>query len=258
MSCGCDIFNVGTWKAGSFSETIMELDALLTDIPFKTGYSPLRWRAAIDALLLKKSGVTLVDKMRTIVLFQGDLNYLKKYIVRHMMKDGEAYEQLAWEQYGSRKGNNAIDQALKKVLSFDLIRQARVDAAMCSKDAKSCYDRIIHAIASILMQKQNVPASACIYVFTTLQNTHHTVIIIYGDSNSGYGGTLWAVLYYDFGQGNDAGPAIWEVVSTPVLKMMKDEGFWFMYKTSIEGKELHFVVYIFVDDNYIIHSGQPG
>jgi hypothetical protein len=108
----------GTWKAGSFSETITELDALLTEIPLQNGYSPLRWRVAIDALLLNKSGVTLVEKLRKIVLFQGDFNYLNKYIERHMMKDGEAYEQLAYEQYGSREGNNAIDQALNKVLSF--------------------------------------------------------------------------------------------------------------------------------------------
>jgi hypothetical protein len=47
-------------------------------------------------------------------------------------------------------------------------------------------------------------------------------------------------------------------VSTPVLKMMKDEGFGFMYKTNIEGKQLHFVGYSFVDDTGIIQSGQPG
>jgi hypothetical protein len=47
-------------------------------------------------------------------------------------------------------------------------------------------------------------------------------------------------------------------VSTPVLKMMKDEGFEFMYKTSIKGKELHFVGYNFVDDTDIIQSRQPG
>jgi hypothetical protein len=120
-SCGCDIMHFGTWKAGSFSETITELDALLADIPLQTGYSPIRWRVAIDALLLKKAGVTLVEKLRTIVLFQGYFNYLNKYIGRHMMKDGEAYEQLAWEQYGSREGKNAIEQALNKVLSFDMI-----------------------------------------------------------------------------------------------------------------------------------------
>jgi hypothetical protein len=119
-----------------------------------------------------------------------------------MMKDGEAYEQLAWEQYGSREGNNVIKQALNKVLSFDLIRQAQMDAAMCSNDAKICYDRIVHSIASILIQQQNVPASACICVFTTRQNLHHTVMTIYGDSKSGYGGTLWAVPYAGVGQVN--------------------------------------------------------
>jgi hypothetical protein len=40
--------------------------------------------------------------------------------------------------------------------------------------------------------------------------------------------------------------------------MMKDEGFGFMYKTSIKGKQLHCVGYSFVDDTDIIQSGQPG
>jgi hypothetical protein len=133
-----------------------------------------------------------------------------------------------------------------------------VDEAMFSIDAKSYYDRIVHAIASILMQHHNVPASACICVFTTLQNLHQTVNTIYGDSKSGYGGNLWSVPYSGVGQGNGAGPEIMSVLSTPVLKMMKDEGFGFMYKTSIKRKELHFVGYSFVDDTDIIQSGQPG
>jgi hypothetical protein len=133
-----------------------------------------------------------------------------------------------------------------------------MDASMCSNDAKSCYDRIVHSITSILMQHHNVPVSACICVFTTLQNLHHTVRTIYGDSKSGYGGTLWAVSYSGVGKGNGAGPKIWAVMSTIVLKMMKDEGFGFMYKTSIEGKQLHFMGYRFVDDTDIIQSGQPG
>jgi hypothetical protein len=110
----------------------------------------------------------------------------------------------------------------------------------------------------MLMQHHNVPASACIRVLAMLQNLYHTVMTIYGDSKSGYGRTLWAVPYSGVGQGNGAGPAIWEVVSTPVLKMMKDEGIGFMYKKSIEVKQLHCVGYSFADDTYIIQSGQPG
>jgi hypothetical protein len=135
--------------------------------------------------------VTLVEKVRTIVLFQGDFNYLNNYIGCHIMKDREANEQLTWEQYGSREGKKAIDHSLNKVFSFDLIRKARVDAAMCSNDAKSCYDRIVHAIASILMQQQNVPASACICFFTyhAAEPAPHRQDNIYGDSKSGYEGT---------------------------------------------------------------------
>jgi hypothetical protein len=47
-------------------------------------------------------------------------------------------------------------------------------------------------------------------------------------------------------------------MSTPVLKMTKDEGFGCMYNTSIEWKELYFVGYSFVDDTDITQSGQPG
>jgi hypothetical protein len=55
-----------------------------------------------------------------------------------------------------------------------------------------------------------------------------------------------------------AGPGIWAVINTPVLKMMKDEGFGLMYKTSIEGKYPHFVGYSIVDDTDLIESGNPG
>jgi hypothetical protein len=103
-SCGCDILHLGTQKEGSFSETITELDNMLADIPLQTGYSPLRWRAAIDVLLPEKVGVTLLEKMRTlIVIFQGEFDYLNKYIGRHMMKDGASYEQLSWENMGSMR-----------------------------------------------------------------------------------------------------------------------------------------------------------
>jgi hypothetical protein len=54
------------------------------------------------------------------------------------------------------------------------------------------------------------------------------------------------------------GPEIWAVASTPLLKMMKDEGFGFMYKTSIEGKHLHFVGYRFVDDTDISNPFNQG
>jgi hypothetical protein len=75
---------------------------------------------------------------------------------------------------------------------------------------------------------------------------------------TGYGGTLWAVSYAGIGQGNGAEPGIWAVMSTLVLKMTKEEGFGFIYKTSIEGKELNFVGYSFIENTDLIQSRKPG
>jgi hypothetical protein len=93
---------------------------------------------------------------------------------------------------------------------------------MCSNDAKSCYARIVHAIASILMQHQNVPASACMRVFATIQNLHHTVMTIYGDSKSGYGGTLWSGPYQRDAMGSNGisspGGWIWTLAMAPIVQ----------------------------------------
>jgi hypothetical protein len=96
-----------------------------------------------------------------------------------MMKNSEFYDQLAWEQYISLAGNKAIYQALNKVLMFDLIRQARRNAVLCSNDVKRCYDRIIYAVVTIVMQQQNVMGAACVCVFTTLQNLHYAIRTIW-------------------------------------------------------------------------------
>jgi hypothetical protein len=140
------------------------------------------------------------------------------------------------------------------MLSFDLVRQQRRTAALCSNDTKSCYDRVVHSVTSIAMQQQNISDTACICMFTTLQNLEHNVRTIYGDSETRYGGTLWAVPIHGLGQGNGAGPTIWAVVSAPLLNQMRQRGFGFFYQTCILKEDLYFVGYSFVDDTNTIQS----
>ena len=68
---------------------------------------------------------------------------------------------LAPEQYGGRKGKRSIDHVLNKRLTYDLIRLSRRPAAVCSNDAKSCYDR-----ASLLIDESKcAPISALRSIF---------------------------------------------------------------------------------------------
>ena len=56
------------------------------------------------------------------------------------------------EEIYSEKNRIADDGGLAKVLFYDVVRQARVSAAIASVDAANCYDRIAHAIASLVFQ----------------------------------------------------------------------------------------------------------
>jgi hypothetical protein len=86
-----------------------------------------------------------VNSLRTICLFEDDANYCFKHIGREMMKNAERHSSLAKEQYGSRKRHRAIDLAVNKVLTNDILQQGKLIGAICSIDAKACYDLIGHA-----------------------------------------------------------------------------------------------------------------
>jgi hypothetical protein len=83
------LLKFGVWKAGSFSDLISEVDAILTYILLQTGYSSKRWRKAVDVMLRKKEGISLIDYVRKIVLFHADFNYLYKFVGRKMMRNAE-------------------------------------------------------------------------------------------------------------------------------------------------------------------------
>ena len=88
------------------------------------------------------------DKLGAILLYEANFNQNNKKLGRDMMYTAEQLQVVAKERYGSRKNKAAIEQCLNKRLTFDLTRQLKRPLAMCSNDAKSCYDRIVHSAAS--------------------------------------------------------------------------------------------------------------
>lgn len=129
----------------------------MTRIPINSGYSPKRWRQMLDVMITKRAGLINPSNLRTIVLFHPDCNYAFKRIGRGMMRTAERAKSLAAEQYGSRKCHRAIDLAVKKDLTNDIMRQLKRPGAIYSNDAKSCYDLIGHAQASLAMQCNGIP-----------------------------------------------------------------------------------------------------
>jgi hypothetical protein len=253
-SSGPSGLHFGHFKAGAAHTLIAEFDRLMAHIPYITGYSPQRWQHGTNVMLQKKVGNIRVDSLRAILLYEADFNHNNKKLGRDTMYTAEMLKVIAKEQYGSRKHKSAIDHCLNKRFTFDLSRQLRRAAALCSNDAKSCYDRIVHAIACLSLRRVGVPVEPIICMFTTIQRLHHYIRTIYGDSIQQFCGALWAVPIQGVGQGNGAGPQIWAVVSTPVLNMLRTEGYGAFFRTALSGESISFVGYAFVDDTDLIIS----
>eukprot|EP00978_Attheya_sp_CCMP212_P001589 scaffold3244_cov37-Attheya_sp.AAC.4 len=178
----------------------------------------------------KKKEDSRVENKRPIVcLFEVDCNQNHKHLGRELMKRAEAHGGLAPEQYGSRKKYSSAEQALNKRLTFDILCQERRSAIDTTIDLASCYDLVLHTIRTVA-----------------------------GESEASFGGQLWAVAFESLpqglNQGNGAGPGIWAVVSTPVLNMLRENGFGATFELAITGGDVQLVGFAFVDDSDIIQT----
>jgi hypothetical protein len=102
------------------------------------------------------------------------------------------------------------------------------------------------------MQCISVPKAAINCLFTTPQEAVHFVRNIYGDSKVSYRGPVWIIPIHGIGQGNGAGPAIWAVVSMPLLSVLHQKGFGCSFIFLLSSDLFHFVGYAFVDDTDIL------
>jgi hypothetical protein len=157
ISCYPAEMSFATMKAGATDDVIAELECEMINIALESGYAPDRWKKLLDVMILKKSGVTQLSSLRTICFFPVDCNFAFKHIGREMMKLAERTNSLAPEQYGSRRGHRSIDLAVNKTFTYDILRQLKRTGAICSNDARSCYDLIGHTQASITMQRNGGP-----------------------------------------------------------------------------------------------------
>ena len=246
------ILHFGHCKVTAQDEELAKFEAAMRNIQFITGYSLKRYRYMVLCEILKKAGEFNVEKLRAICLMEAQFNNGNKHIGRDTLRHGERQRLIAPEQYGCRKNKASNTQALNKKLVEDLIRQICIEAAIGSNDAKSCFDRIVHAIAFLCMRRLGYPAEPLIHMFTTLQEALLHVRTTAGDSDKCIDSSLTDIPISTVYQGNGAGPTIWVVVSTPILNMMRDKKLGARFIAAIDRETCELVGFIFVDDSDLV------
>jgi hypothetical protein len=238
--------------AGSRDQQIAEFDAAMANILYASGYSSEVWIKMVDELIPKKTTSPAIKKLRIIVLFHALFNMNNKRIGREMVTNAERLNQIPWEAYGSRKCDCSIECAANKAFTTDIVHLEHRSMALGSNDAKSCRDHILHAIATICMQRIGDPKKICLMMFGTLAKVKHYIRTTYGDLTTSY--SFIEIPFQGIHLGNSAGPDTWLLVSIPITNIMKTAGFEFRVRTVILGDAFFFVCYTFVDDNDVVHS----
>ena len=114
---------------------------------------------------------------------EADFNFNNKVKGKTVNAYAEKHKMLPKEQYGSRKRHQSRHHGLNKRLLYDLCHLQRQPMIVSSNDAKSCYDRIIHSIASIAMRHLGLPLEPVTCMIITIQEMDHYIRTGFGDSD---------------------------------------------------------------------------
>jgi hypothetical protein len=242
----------GHYKVGGMSDIIAHYHAAQVIVTLAHAIQLERWSRGLSVMLEKTLGVTLVSKLRAILLMEADFNVTNKIVYGdRMMKNVRRFNRMP-EEIFSEKNRMADDGTLCKTLFYNITRQARVPAAIASVHASNCYDRIAHAIASLVFQAFGVPATAIEMMLSTIENMKIFLRTGFGDSTSYAGGGI-SVKTQGLTQGNGASLAGWAVISICIIGAHRKKGHGAKFHCPITHLKHHLSAILYVDDTDLLH-----
>jgi hypothetical protein len=103
------------------------------------------------------------------------------------------------------------------MLFCNIVYQTCSAAAIALVDASNCYDRIAHAMASLIFQSIGVESMAVLTILKFIQEMKIFLQTAYGDSKT-FAGSAIKIKAQGLGQGNGASPVGWCVISITILR----------------------------------------
>jgi hypothetical protein len=195
------------------ADAIIELQLQLSNVALTYGHVYDRWKQIVSVMIEKKPGLFLLEKLRTIHLFEADYNWLLGLVFgRRMVYGAEDQQHLFNGQWGARPGRSTEQPALYKTMSYEISRLTRTPLGTLDNDAKACYDRIVMSLALMICQKHGVPQSACMMVAMALITASYSIKTGFGVSEGTYSSTESQPTHGP-GQGSRLASALWMIVS---------------------------------------------
>jgi hypothetical protein len=174
-------------------------------------------------MLEKIADIALVNKLRAILLMEADFNMHNRIIFGNRMIHKAREEGLIPPEIFSTEGATAEDGSFGKGLVTDISRQSRINMAITSNDAESCYNRIAHAMLSLILQAMTVGKGAITAMLIPIQIMCFFLRTGFGESKTSMGGNPNSRTQ-GLCQGNTASPAGWEILCATMLRCHQRRG----------------------------------
>ncbi len=146
----------------------------------------------------------------------------------------------------------ANDSTLCKTLFYDITRQAHVPAVIASVDASNCFDRIAHAMASLVFQAFGMPTTAVETILGAIENMKFFLRTGFRDSKSFAGGGI-NIKTQGLTQGNGALLGGWAVISICILGAHGKKGHGAKFYCPITNLQHHLLAILYVDNTNLLH-----
>ena len=205
----------------------------------------------------KMFGVRLDSKLRAILLMEADFNAMNKevYGVR-MLEEARKYK-LVPEEIFSEPNPTADDGGLAKTLFYNIARQLRIPAAIASVDASNCYDRIAHAMVSLIFQSFGVEDMAVSAMLEMIQEMKFFLRTAFGAPREFVGSTI-EVKTQGLSQGNGTSLAGWCVISIMILQAHGAKGHSAHFIALLSQVRSSLSAILYINDTDLLHLDKDG
>lgn len=164
--------------SGATSDLISYLHALKTSIALFHRIELERLQSGLCIMLEKSKGVWLVSKLWTILLMEVHFSAANKIIFGQRMLEQVQHYKLMSDEVFSEEQCMADDSILAKVLFYDISEKLRPSSVLVLVDDANCYNRVAHAITSLIFQAFGAPHTPTASMLTAIQQMQfflHTV-----------------------------------------------------------------------------------
>jgi hypothetical protein len=167
------------------------------------------------------------------------------------------------EELFSQKGSTAEDAKFDKTLMADLSRQARHPMTITLADAAYCYDRVNHAIMSLVwLVLTNGNILAIVASLICLQTMKFFQRTGFGEYKTFFGGNSFFPYMMGLGQGSRAAPSSWIQLSAVLVTIVKQFALGALIQDPISEELIHTMGALYVDNTDLYtwkeHIMDPG